>query len=118
MVWELSWSGLAAGRLKGVHSDGSLCLCCHPAAVAGRHCRLCVCACVPVSGRVCVCVQRLAFTIYTKGWEEAGKGRAWGRWLRGKLYGLRAPAATVGEDQAPQHGLLCLQHTTPAITRG
>lgn len=31
---------------------------------------------VPVSGRVGVCVQRLAFTIYTKGWEEAGKGRA------------------------------------------
>lgn len=83
-VRELSWSGLAAGRLKGVHSGGSLLRCSHQAAVAAAASDSagCACACVPVSGRVGVCVQRLAFTIYTKGWEEAGKGRAWGRWRR------------------------------------
>lgn len=49
IVWELSWSGLAAaGRLKGVHSDGSLCRCCHRAAVAAATAG-CVCA------RVCLC---------------------------------------------------------------
>lgn len=78
LVRELSWSDLAAGRLKGVHSGESLRRRCHQAAVAAAASASagCACACVPVSGRVGVCVQRLAFTIYTKGWEEAGKGRA------------------------------------------
>lgn len=66
---------------KGVRSGGEPSPL-SPSCCRRRRCRSCVSVCAPVSGRVCVCVRRPAFTIYTEGVGGGGEGEGLGRWRR------------------------------------